>query len=128
MNNPITVYSYISAWFSSPASDSNNFVTTLSDYLFEDSHSVAFLDMSSDAMQWAGIMKGDLLIVDMSMVPKIEDIVVWVVDGEHKVRYLQRDNKWKPYLVSSEQDCIYPSSELRIIWVITWVVRRYKRC
>ena len=46
-------------------------------------------------MSGAGILSGDMLVVDRSRIPRSGDIVVAVVYGEFTVkRWVQRKNRW----------------------------------
>ena len=78
-------------------------------------------------MSGAGILPGDMVIVDKGQTPKSGDIVIAEVDGEWTMKYLRKrgsdvalipaNPKYKP---------IKPERELKIAGVVTAVVRKYK--
>lgn len=61
-----------------------------------------FFRMNGDAMQAAGIQKGDVLIVDRSIAVSNGKIIVAAVDGELMVRWLRRING-RTYLCTDDQ-------------------------
>jgi DNA polymerase V len=60
----------------------------LNEYLVTHSAATFFFRMNGKAMVGAGVHPGDLLIVDRSMAPVHDNIVVAIVDGEFLVRRL----------------------------------------
>ncbi len=85
------------------------------------------LRVSGDSMSEAGILPGDMVLVDKGQPPKSGDIVIAEVDGEWTMKYLRKrgenvalipaNPKYKP---------IKPKSELKIAGVVTAVVRKYR--
>ena len=61
--------------------------------------------------------------------PKVEDIVVALVDNQNTVKRYMRDQKGKIYLKAENPayDNIYPEGELCIQGVVTGLLRYYKR-
>ncbi|MBI5133863.1 MAG: hypothetical protein HZA81_00515 [Candidatus Taylorbacteria bacterium] len=58
---------------------------SLDDYLVENKEASFMLRAATDSMRDAGILEGDLVIVDRSKTPKEMDIVIAVDDGEFKM-------------------------------------------
>ncbi|MFY7651513.1 MAG: LexA family protein [Chitinophagaceae bacterium] len=61
-----------------------------------------FFRMNSNAMVHAGINAGDILIVDRSIKPQTNKIIVAVVDGDVMIRR---------YIVNGQQQCLMPENE-----------------
>ena len=84
------------------------------------------LKASGDSMIGAGILAGDLVLLDRSRTPKDGDIVLAEVDGVSRMRtfrkrgshvYLEAANpKYKP---------IVPQEQLRVTAVVVAVIRKY---
>jgi DNA polymerase V len=82
----------IPAGFPSPASDYIDQRLDLHDYLGVHSEATFFLRVQGDSMQGAGIYDGDLLIVDKSLTPKNNSIVIAIVNNEFTVKRLKLNN------------------------------------
>ena len=84
------------------------------------------LKVSGDSMSEAGILPGDMVIVDKGKSPKTGDIVIAEVDGEWTIKYLRKRGK-KISLVPANPKYIpiTPKKELVIGGVVTAVVRKY---
>ncbi len=117
----------IEAGFPSPAEEELADAISLDEMLIENPSSTFILKVSGDSMIEAGIMPGDMVLVDKSLTPKSGDIVIAEVDGLWTMKYLRKrgdsvllipaNPKYKP---------IRPKSELRIAGVVTAVVRKYR--
>ena len=117
----------VEAGFPSPAEEELADTMSLDDFLIQNPQSTFLLKVSGDSMSGAGILPGDMVIVDKGQSPKSGDIVIAEVDGEWTMKYLRKrgsdvalipaNPKYKP---------IKPKKELRIAGVVTAVVRKYK--
>ena len=84
----------ISAGFPSPAEDYLDIDLNLHKYLVKHPASTFFIIVKGHSMEKAGIGDEDLLIVDKSLEPKNNDIVIAAVNGEFTVkRYLNNNGK-----------------------------------
>ena len=84
--------------------------------------------VKSNAMSDAGILDGDILIVDRSMGPMHGMIVVAMVNGEMCVRRLNRKSgNWElgPDNKDFQPLRIRPGQDLEILGVVTGMVRKY---
>jgi len=72
--------------FASPAEDDLDVPLNLHKYVVHHPAATFFVRMTGDAMEGHGIYNGDILVVDRSLTPKQESIVVALVDGEFIVR------------------------------------------
>ncbi|GAB6035142.1 LexA family protein [Galenea microaerophila] len=76
------------AGFPSPAEDYIEAQLDLNDYLIQNKEATFILKVQGDSMKNAGIMDGDLLIVDKSMEPTDGKIVIAALNGELTVKRL----------------------------------------
>ena len=117
----------VEAGFPSPAEEELADTMSLDDFLIQNPQATFLLKVSGDSMSGAGILPGDMVIVDKGQSPKSGDIVIAEVDGEWTMKYLRKrgsdvalipaNPKYKP---------IKPKKELKIAGVVTAVVRKYK--
>ena len=95
-------------------------------YKMKDSY---LLRVKGNSMIEAGIFEDDILIVCGALEPKINDIVVALVDNQNTVKRYMRDKNDVIYLKpeNPNYDNIYPEGELCIQGVVTGLLRQYKR-
>lgn len=87
-----------------------------------------FLQVSGDSMSDAGIVDGDLVIVDAARTAQNNDIVVAEVDGEWTVKQLRKQGENVTLLpANAKYQPIQPQQELRLAGVVTAVVRTLKK-
>ncbi len=78
-------------------------------------------------MSGAGILPGDMVIVDKGQTPKSGDIVIAQVDGEWTMKFLRKRGDSITLLPANPNyKPIKPRNELKISGVVTAVVRKYK--
>ena len=82
--------SKIAAGFPSAADDYVEARLDLNEYLVGHKEATFFLRVKGDSMTGANIHDGNLLIVDRSIVPKHNDVVIAVVNGELTVKHLYK--------------------------------------
>ena len=118
----------IAAGFPSPAEEELRDVISFDEYLITRPDSSFILAVSGDSMTGAGIMEGDLVIVERDREPLNGDIVIAEVDGEWTIKYLRKEGR-NIILVAANQKykTIRPKSDLRIGGVVTAVIRKYHR-
>ncbi|MDC7241469.1 MAG: translesion error-prone DNA polymerase V autoproteolytic subunit [Spirochaetales bacterium] len=80
----------IKAGFPSPAADYREEVLDFNSYLIKNSAATFTVRVEGDSMEGEGIRSGDLLIVDRSIPPRDNTIVVAVLYGEFTVKRLVR--------------------------------------
>lgn len=118
----------VAAGFPSPADDYIERQLDLNEHLIPHKEATFFLRVSGDSMINAGIQSGDLLVVDRSIEPKNNKIIIAAVDGELTVKRLsiKRGKTWllpenddfSPIEVKDEQDMM--------IWgVVTSVIHQF---
>lgn len=119
--------SLVSCGFPSPADDYVETFLDLNQYLVEQPSATFHVRVSGDSMTGAGIVSGDILIVNRAADARHNSIVVAVVDGEPTVKRLY----WKDGLIELRpENPDYPIIKIRgerqlDIWgVVTGVVRK----
>lgn len=122
----LPLFGPISAGFAQSAEDQAEEKITLDDYLVSDKTSTFLLRVKGDSMIDAGIFEGDLVVVDKKKQPKIEDIVVGVLDGEFTLKRLKK-NKGKFYLQAENPSYpeLHPMEDLQVAGVVRGSIRRY---
>ncbi len=116
----------VSAGFPSPAEDELRDVISFDQYLITNQSKSFLLKVDGDSMTGAGIMPGDLVLIERGREPKSGDIVIAEVDGSWTMKYFLKRGK-EIYLEAANPKYprIKPQSELRLGGVVTAVVRKY---
>ena len=104
----------VSAGFPSPAEDQMDSKIDLNDLLIEHPSATYYVRVNGDSMVGAGIISGDLLIVDRSLEATNNSIVVAHIDGEFTVKRIKKtknkiflqaeNNDYKPIEITEEMD------------------------
>ncbi|MDD3619752.1 MAG: translesion error-prone DNA polymerase V autoproteolytic subunit [Desulfobulbaceae bacterium] len=81
----------VSAGFPSPAEDYVDRTLDLNELLIKNPAATFFVRVAGDSMTGAGIHHDDILVVDRSLEPVSNNIVIAVYDGELTVKRLVRD-------------------------------------
>ncbi len=85
------------------------------------------LTISGDSMIDAGIVEGDVVIIDKQKQPVNGDIVAACVDGEWTVKYFQHKDGVVSLLPANEEyQPIYPQISLEVGGVVVSVIRQYQ--
>lgn len=122
----IKILGSVEAGFPSPAEEELADTMTLDDYLIGNKEATYILRVSGDSMKDAGIVAGDMVIVERNSAPKDGDIVIAEVDRQWTIKYF-RKKKGKVYLeaANAKYKPIYPKEELKITAIVKAVVRKY---
>ncbi len=99
----------VSAGFPSPADDYLDRKLDLNEYLVKNQAATFFVRVAGDSMTGAGINDNDILVVDRSLEPSSNNIVIAVVNGELTVKRLIK-NKNSCRLIAENPD--YPPLEI----------------
>ncbi len=125
--NPVRVLGTVEAGFPSPAEEELVDTLSLDDLLIQNRAATFLLKVSGDSMSGAGILPGDMVIVDKGQPPKSGDIVIAQVDGEWTMKYLRkRGDSVTLVPANPKYQPIKPKNELKVAGVVTAVVRKYK--
>ncbi len=122
----LPLFGPIAAGFAAAAEEQAEEQVSIEDYLVKDRSSTFLLRVKGDSMINAGIHEGDLVIVERGAEPKVNNIVVGVLDGEFTLKRLKKD-KGKYYLQAEnpEYPDLYALDELQVAGVVKGIVRKY---
>lgn len=126
MDKGIKMLGLVEAGFPTSASEELIDTMSLDEYLVPNKEASYLLKVKGDSMSGAGIMPGDLVVVERGREAREGDIVVAEVDGEFTLKYFRKKGG-KPYLepANKKYKPIHPQEELRILAVLRAVVRKY---
>ncbi len=122
----VRVLGIVQAGFPSPAEEDIADTMSLDEYLIANKEATFMLNVTGDSMIDAGIMEGDMVLVERGKEAKPGQIVIAQVDGEYTIKYYRKrgaivyleaaNKKYKP---------IYPENDMRIEAVVQAVIRKY---
>lgn len=122
----VKILGYVEAGFPAPAEEQLLNTISLDDYLVARRDESYLLKVKGDSMKGAGIIEGDLVLVEKTNRAKPGDIVIAAVDGDWTIKYLRQKNgtaflepanpRFKP---------IFPKQNLTVAAVVRAVVRKY---
>jgi DNA polymerase V len=119
----------VRAGFPSPAQDYVEKTLDLNELCIQHPAATFFVRVQGDSMIDAGILCGDVLVVDRSLTAKHDDIVVASVDGEFTVKRLST----RPRIALVPANKAYnpivfvDGDQLEIFGVVTSIVRNLQR-
>lgn len=122
----IPILGCIQAGWPSPEEEALCDIISLDEYLITRPASSFLLRVSGESMTGAGILAGDLVIVEKGRVPKDGDVVIAEVDGEWTMKHFRKQGKeivLEP--ANPKYQVIRPQRELRIGGIISAVIRKY---
>ena len=117
----------VAAGFPSPAENYIEEKLNLDKHLVKNKESTFFVRVSGDSMINVGIFDNDILVVDRSLIPVRQSIVIASIDGELVVKKLVKDKIKKDFYLKSENKN-YPDIRLNsnsdtIIWgIVTYTI------
>lgn len=120
----------IAAGFPSPAQDYIDLKIDLNKELISNPTSTFYGRVKGSSMQDAGILDGDILVIDKSMEPQDGDTAVCYLDGEFTLKYIKMEPdavwlvpanpKFQPIKVTEENHfCIWG--------VVTYSIKNHKK-
>ena len=98
------VSSVVHAGFPSPADDFLEGHLDLNEYLISHPSATYYVRVKGESMINAGIHDGDLLIVDRSLEPRENKVVIAIVDGQLTVKRLKKLKNKQFVLVAENPD------------------------
>ena len=124
---PVKLLGTVEAGFPSPAEEELADNLSLDDLLIQNPEATFLLKVSGDSMSEAGILPGDMVLVDKGEQAKSGDIVIAEVDGEWTMKYLKKRGENVVLVPANPRyQPIKPKKELKIAGVVTAVVRKYR--
>lgn len=88
--NALPYHKSVRAGFPSPAEEEASDRMSLDDYLVERPNSTFFLKVKGDAMSEAGVLDGDIVIVERNLSVGLGQMVVVNVEGQLRVKILKQ--------------------------------------
>lgn len=118
----------VCAGFPSPAEEVLSNVISFDEYLLAHREASFLLSVKGDSMIGAGIMEKDLVIVERGRQPINGDIILAEVDGNWTMKYFHKKGRTITLEAANPKyPPIVPQTELRVVGVITALVRKYHR-
>ncbi len=117
--------SLIPAGFPSPADDFLEKKIDLNEYMIRNKAATFLVRVKGESMSGAGICDGDILVVDRSVSPRDQHIIVGALDGEFTVKRLVQE-KGRTFLQAENPN--YPTIEIKegqefTVWgVVTFAI------
>lgn len=122
----------IRAGFPSPAQDYMDRSLDFNRELIEHPAATFYAKVIGFSMIEAGIDEGDIIVVDRSLEPRHEDIVVAYIDGEFTMKYLDLSENSKGIIWLRAGNKDYPSFKITadnnlLIWgVVAKVIKNFR--
>jgi len=122
----LSVLGAVAAGFPSPADEELTDTMSLDAYLIANKEATYILKVTGDSMMEAGILPGDLLLVERGVTPRDGDIVIAQVDREWTMKFFRRRGS-TVFLEAANKAYkpIHPQEELTIAAVVRAVIRKY---
>ena len=120
----------VPAGFPSPADDYLDGEIDLGTYLIERPAATFLMRVSGESMKGAGILNGDLVVVDRSVAPHAGHVIVAVLDGGLTIKRLRRLRDGRAVLVAENPDfpefVIGEEAPAEVWGVVVGVVRKMR--
>src|SRR5262245_58286036 len=109
----------VTAGFPSPAEEELTDTMTLDEYLITNKEATYILKVDGESMIEAGILPGDLLLVERGAEPRDGDIVIAQIDREWTMKFFRRRGR-QVFLEAANKAYkpIYPAEELKVAAVV----------
>ncbi len=118
----------VQAGFPSPADGYLTDTLNLHDLVVKNPPATFFVRVVGDSMKDAGIVSGDILVVDRSLEPRQDKIVVAILDGEFTVKKIHFNVDGTIFLVAANP--AYPpikvrrESDFQVWGVVSYVIHK----
>lgn len=122
----VRVLGTVEAGWPSPAEEELVDTMSLDEFLIQNKEATFILKVKGDSMKDAGILPGDMLLVERGRTAKNGDIVIAEVDREWTAKYFRKKGN-KVYLepANKKYKAIEPQEELKVAAVVLAVIRKY---
>lgn len=122
----VKIKGQIVAGWPSPAEEELVDSINLDDYLITNREATFLLKVNGDSMIEAGIMPGDLVLIEKGREIKSGDIVVAEIDSQWTLkRFMKKGGRIALWAANRNYGPIYPQEELILGGKVTAVVRKY---
>ncbi|MEK8049170.1 S24 family peptidase [Ideonella sp. DXS22W] len=111
------------------ASDDEFEFLSVEELLIREPNKTAMCHVRGDSMKDAGLLDGDVVIVETHSIVEPGDIVVAAVDGQLTVKYLRKTRDGAYYLdpANTAYEPIHPRTSLDIVGLVTGSFRTLKK-
>ena len=125
-NGEVPLLGIVEAGWPSPAEEALLDTMSLDQYLINNKEATYLLQVKGDSMIDAGILPGDLVLVERTNAPKVGNIVIAEVDGEWTMKFLRKRGA-QLYLAPANKKYrpIVPKDALKVVAVVKAVIRKY---
>jgi repressor LexA len=122
----VRVLGTVEAGFPSPAEEELGDTMALDEFLIKNKEATYMLKVTGDSMRDAGILAGDMVLVERGLEPHDGDIVIAQIDHAWTMKYLRKRGR-KVWLepANKRYKPIVPTEELKIVAVVIAVIRKY---
>lgn len=126
MQSLFPLFGPIPAGFAAPVEEQAEERISFDEYLVRDKAATFLLRVKGSSMINAGIFDGDLVVVERGKEPRVEEIVVGILDGQYTLKRLKKD-KGKFYFQAENPDFpnLHPMEELQVAGVVRGILRKY---
>jgi len=125
---PVPVFmSGIQAGFPSPADDYVEKQLDLNELVVKNQPATFFVRVEGESMRDAGILSGDILVVDRSLTPTSGKIVVAIMNGEFTVKRIEMTAKGISLIPENKSFPtidIPPESDFQVWGVVTYIIHK----
>lgn len=124
--NAVRVLGTVEAGWPSPAEEELSDTLSLEEWLIGNKEATYMLKVKGDSMIEAGIMPGDVVLVERKREAKDGDIVIAEVDNDWTMKYFKKTGS-RIYLLAANKRYrpIVPKEELKIAAIVKAVIRKY---
>jgi repressor LexA len=122
----VRLLGYVEAGLAVAAEEEHLDTISMDDYLIDNKEATFMLKVRGDSMIDAGIMPGDMVLVERGKQARDGDIVIAEVDKGWTMKYLKKQNGMIILMPANKKyQPILPQEELNIAAVVKAVVRKY---
>ena len=123
---PLRVLGSVEAGFPSPAEEELGDTMDLEEFLIRNKEATYMLKVTGDSMIEAGLLPGDLVLVERRADAKDRDIVIAQIDQGWTMKYFRKRGR-KIWLepANKKYKPIYPTQELKIAAIVIAAIRKY---
>src|SRR5262249_48887503 len=117
----------VEAGFPSPAEEELGDTMDLDELLIKNKEATYILKVTGDSMNGAGILPGDMVLVERGLEPRDGDIVIAQIDHSWTMKYFRKHGR-KVFLEAANKKYkpFYPKEELKVAAVVIGVIRKYR--
>jgi len=116
----------VQAGLPNPATDNPPEVLTIDSFLIDKPSQTVLIKVKGDSMMDAGVLSGDIAVVERRASANVGDIVVAIIDNEFTLKYLDRDKNG--YFLRPANRAFAPiraQGKLEIFGVMVGLIRKY---